>query len=99
MNWRAYDDIPNCAICCVGEVVNEVDLNTGEARITGLHVSPSRWASGFFVHDRRKDCSKEWVNDLAISSATEEPAYVALEAWMEMLEGLAPRCADTHLAP
>jgi hypothetical protein len=42
MNWRACDDIPNCSICCVGEAMNEADLNTGEARVTGLYVSPSR---------------------------------------------------------
>lgn len=96
MNWRAYDDIANCATCCVGEIVNEVDLNTGAARVTGLYVSPSRWGNGFFDDDRLKDCSTEWVNDLAIASASEEPAYVALDAWMEMLEGLAPRCADAR---
>jgi hypothetical protein len=56
-------------------------------------------SAGFFDDHRLKDCSTEWVSDLAISSATEEPAYIALDAWMEMLEGLAPRCADAHLAP
>jgi hypothetical protein len=99
MNWRAYDDIPNCAICCVGEVVNEVDLNTGEARVTGLHVSPSRWADGFFDEDRLKDCSTEWVNGLAITNATEESAYVPLDAWLEMLEDLGTRCADLRQDP
>ena len=96
LNWRPYDDVANCAICCVGNIVNEMDLNTGNTQVTGVYVNRNEWSNMFRPDDWLKDCTNEWLNGLAIPGPEDEAAYVALNAWTKMLKDLGRRCADVR---
>ena len=81
LNWQPYDDVANCAICCAGEIVNEMNLNTGDTQVTGVYVNSSEWSNMFRPDDWLKDCTNESLNGLAIPGPADEAAYVALDAW------------------
>lgn len=96
MNWQPYKDIPNGAMHCAGKVVKELDVDTGETRVTGVYVNPGQWSQGFGVDDPLKACTSEWVNDLPIPIGKEEKAYIPLDSWLEMREGLRHLCPDAE---
>ncbi len=96
MSWRPFDDVANCANCCVGEVVKELNLNTGDTRVTGVYVERSQWSTMFRPDDWLKDCTNEWLNGLAIPGSKDEAVYVPLDAWFTMLDDLGQQCADAE---
>jgi hypothetical protein len=95
MSWRPYDDVPHCAICCAGEIVNEVDLDTGDIRVGGVYLDPGRWTEELRDTPGFEDCSTQWLDGLGIANDA-GPVYIALHAWEARLEDLGSSCAGAR---
>ncbi len=94
MNWRPFDEVANCAICCAGEVVKELDPKTGDTQVTGVYVDRSQWSTMFRPDDWLKDCTKEWLNGLPITGPKDGAAHIPLDEWLTMLDDLGRQCTN-----
>ncbi len=98
MDWEAYTDVDNCAMCCAGELFKQVDPMTGESELFAIGIKNDLRIEMFYDKDTLVECSREWFAGLPLQETNllEPEAEIMLfepEAWLDRLDELSLACA------
>lgn len=102
MDWAAYSDVNNCAICCVGELYTRLDSTTSEEELFAISIDNETTVEDLFNNPALVECAQEWFSGLANHETNLIPPEAKfmifkIEDWLGRMEDLKQACGDVSL--
>lgn len=92
MGWLAYDDVVNCAICCVGWLIESVDLDSGERWLERIVIDSEFANVEFFVEPTLAECAAPWLASLESEVADRGTIRFSPDDWLIKRDELIEAC-------
>ncbi|HEY7906880.1 MAG TPA: hypothetical protein VIC53_08160, partial [Wenzhouxiangella sp.] len=92
MGWLAYDDVVNCAICCVGSMIKTVDLDSGQSWLEGIIIDSGFANVAFFAEPTLTECAAPWLESLESEVADRGTIRFSPDDWLIKRDELMEAC-------
>lgn len=94
-NLSPYDDIDNCAMCCIGHTINKFDVLSEEIEPVGITLYKSNLTEVF-----REGCFYDWIAEENFKqyesySENDELIYLDQQDWARALKSFSSKCTFT----
>lgn len=90
-DWRPYEDIENTAQSCVGEIVHQIDYDSGVDTVVGVRLDKEAFVNS--SQGKHQQCVNDWIETTDnLGSDNRGSDWIPLYKWQAKLKDLATHC-------